>query len=92
MDDDERDEYDAFSEGVYDEDFDEDFDETEDDEEPTVPCPSCGEAMHEESIRCPACGHYRSEEDSPLPAKPLWITLTAVVVLAAMAFWVLGVF
>ena len=49
---------------------------TEDDEEQTLPCPSCGHPVHEETQKCPYCGDWIV----PLPAagrKHHWVWLAA---------------
>jgi hypothetical protein len=71
----------------WDEDEDSEYDE---DDEPTVPCPYCGQEMFEDSPRCPACDRYISAEDSAGPRKPLWVVLTAVVCLAMALMWALA--
>jgi hypothetical protein len=66
---------------------DDDADEGDDsDDEPTVPCPYCGQQMLEDSPRCPSCERYISAEDSALPRKPLWVVATTLICLA-IAFW-----
>jgi hypothetical protein len=49
----------------------------QDDEEPTIPCPYCRRAIHEDSERCPYCERYISREDAPA-RKPWWIILGVV--------------
>jgi len=71
----------------WDDDADEaDGDEDESDDEPTIPCPYCGQQMLEDSPRCPSCERYISAEDSAPPRKPLWVIATTLVCLA-IAFW-----
>jgi len=70
-----------------DDSWDGDTDAADDaDDEPTVPCPYCGQEMLEDSPRCPSCERYISAEDSAAPRKPLWVISTALVCLA-IAFW-----
>ncbi len=72
---------------IDDDSWDDDADEGDDsDDEPTVPCPYCGQQMHEDSPRCPSCERYISAEDSSTPRKPLWVIATALICLA-IAFW-----
>jgi uncharacterized paraquat-inducible protein A len=66
---------------------DEDWhDDSED--EPTVPCPECGEPVLEIADRCPACGYWLTESDrqrlSRHAALPAWVKLTAAVLLLVM--------
>lgn len=69
-------------------DGNDDFDDGGDDE-PTIPCPSCGHEILEDSPRCPACERYISSEDSPGPKKPLWVVITAVACLLMALMWAL---
>jgi uncharacterized paraquat-inducible protein A len=57
-------------------------------DEPTLPCPYCGEEMLEDSPRCPSCGQYISAEDQPSPRRPLWVIATALLCLAIALWWV----
>jgi predicted nucleic acid-binding Zn ribbon protein len=61
-----------------------------DDDEPTIPCPYCGEEIHEDSQRCPRCGDYLSEEDRPPARKPWWIVAGVVVCLYLVYRWITG--
>ena len=40
-------------------------------DDPTVPCPYCNRAIHEDAPRCPYCENYISAEDSPRAANIL---------------------
>ncbi len=62
----------------------------DDDEEPTIPCPSCGKEMHEDSPRCPHCGNYRSEEDAPPARKSWWIVIGVLICLYLVYRWIAG--
>jgi hypothetical protein len=61
-------------------------------DEPTVPCPSCGQDILEDSPRCPHCERYISTEDHPGPAKTTWVVVTALICLGMAIRWVLAVF
>ena len=68
-----------------------DADDVDDDEEePTIPCPYCGEEMLEDAPQCGHCGNYISAEDHPGPKKPTWIILTAIVCLVMMLGWLMA--
>ncbi len=95
-----RDYDDAIDDEADDEDFnDNDFDtdaldDTLDDDvdASTIDCPYCSNAVYEDAERCPACGNYLSPEDSDeyqtkqryFSKQPLWIIITAVVLIYAM--------
>lgn len=70
-------------------DDDEDEADGPDDDEPTVPCPSCGRDILEDSPYCPSCDRYLSAEDHAMRRPPLWIIATALVCLAVALLWVL---
>ena len=76
-----------------DDDWNDDFDDDasgDDAEDDTIPCPACGEPMYEDSPRCPQCGEYVTAPGSAGTGQPLWIVLTATLVLAAaIMFWVI---
>lgn len=57
------------------------------DDEPTIPCPYCGEEIHEDSPRCPHCEHYVSREDAPPARKPVWIIVGVLLCLFAVYLW-----
>jgi hypothetical protein len=59
------------------------------DSDQTVECPACGREIYDDAERCPHCGEYLTEPDRLGRGKPLWIIVTAVVVLAAVVLaWV----
>jgi hypothetical protein len=64
----------------------------DDDEVGDVPCPYCGEPIYEQAELCPHCRSYISREDAPRPLGqhrvPVWIWIGAVLVMAAVATWV----
>ena len=66
------------------------FDLEDDEEEPTLPCPYCGEEIHEDAQRCPSCGEYVSSEDRPAARKPWWIIIGALAVMYAVYRWTVG--
>jgi predicted nucleic acid-binding Zn ribbon protein len=78
VDDDERDAFDDEYAG---------FDTSGEEEDTTLPCPVCGEAIYDDAERCPACGHYLSREDSQPANKPLWIVFGALLCLLIVILW-----
>ena len=81
-----------------DDDCDEDFDSSDseftapddDGDEPTIPCPYCGEEIHEDSPMCPHCENYLSREDVAPTRKPIWFIVGAVAALYAVYLWIAG--
>jgi hypothetical protein len=65
-----------------------DDDLAEDEEEPTVPCPYCGDEVHEDAQRCPSCERYISREDAPPGRKPLWLIVGVVACLYVVYRWI----
>lgn len=61
-------------------------DEDEDDDH-CVPCPYCSRSIHEDAERCPHCESYISREDARPVRKPVWIIITAVIVLGLVYMW-----
>jgi len=59
-------------------------------DESTIPCPSCGREIYDDSPRCPHCGQYLSDEDAPPGRKPWWIVLGALLCLIAVGIWILA--
>ena len=77
-------------------DDDEDwYDNDAADEEETACCPECGGLIHPVAECCPECGYWISEADRRAMwarmSKPLWLKVTAVVVLAAFLVSILAV-
>jgi hypothetical protein len=74
----------------WDDDLDSDQDEetADEDDEPTIPCPHCRQAIHEDSQRCPYCERYISTEDSPPSRKPWWFVLGVVACFYVIYRWV----
>lgn len=74
-----------------DEDEQDEFDEGDgSDDEPTVPCPYCRREILEDSPRCPHCERYISAEDHAAPGKPLWVVVTALILLGMAVWWALA--
>jgi len=67
-------------------------DERDDDDVETLPCPSCGKQIYEETEACPYCGDYVTHSNSALAGKPLWFVALAVLgiiaVIASILHWV----
>jgi hypothetical protein len=74
---------------------DEEWYEEEDDadDEEAVPCPECGEPIHDTLDKCPACGYWLSAADRralrPRESLPNWVKATAVVLLVIFLWGVL---
>jgi hypothetical protein len=66
-----------------DDSFDDDFDN-----EPTIACPYCHRAIHEDSLRCPYCENYISAEDSPAAGKSWFIILGTIIAMALVYWWI----
>jgi hypothetical protein len=53
-----------------------------------APCPECGETVHVITGKCPCCGYWLSDADRRAiytsQAKPMWLKLTALVLLIAL--------
>lgn len=62
----------------------------DDEEEPTIPCPYCGQEILEDAPWCASCENYISAEDHAGPKKPTWIILTAIVCLVMMLGWLMA--
>jgi hypothetical protein len=78
------------SEPDWDDDIEYDTDDDacdDDDEEPTIPCPYCRRAIHEESPRCPYCERYISREDAPA-RKPWWLVIGVGACLYVVYRWI----
>lgn len=52
----------------------------------TRTCPECGAEMYDDVEICWKCGHALSGESKGIP---VWIVVTAVLALAAMAFFII---
>lgn len=65
-------------------------DEAPDDESPTITCPSCGQAIYEDSVRCPHCGDYViAGAGSPLAGRPWWFVIMALAAILAVMAWII---
>jgi hypothetical protein len=68
---------------------DDDWSADSDGDGETVDCPSCGREIYDDAEQCPHCGEYLTEADRLGRGKPLWLVITAIVVLAAVVLaWV----
>jgi predicted nucleic acid-binding Zn ribbon protein len=48
----------------------------------TMPCPYCKKEILEDSVQCPKCKNYINEEETNAsPRLPLWVIVTAVIML-----------
>jgi hypothetical protein len=70
----------------WDADDEEGDDDSDDGDDDTIPCPYCGRQIYEDAVRCPKCERYLSDEDRTTTSKPRWVIVTAIIVLAAVAF------
>lgn len=65
-------------------DFDPSWDDESDaDDDPTMPCPSCGADVYDDAVRCPVCERYLSDEERMTTSQRPWIIVTALVLLVA---------
>jgi hypothetical protein len=68
-----------------DEDWYDEDDEPDDEESAT--CPECGGAIYSVTDKCPRCGSWLSDADQRVMwsgmSKPLWLRVTAVILLIA---------
>jgi hypothetical protein len=72
------------------EDF-ESFEEDSSDDDRTLPCPSCGKAMYEDSPRCPSCGEYVTPAAGPSSGLSWVIRWGAILALLAAGTWLLQI-
>ncbi len=72
-----------------------DDDADESDKEESASCPECGGTVHSFLDKCPTCGYWLSDADRraayPSASKPLWLRVTAVIVLLAFLAGLIGV-
>ncbi|MEM1062260.1 MAG: zinc ribbon domain-containing protein [Planctomycetota bacterium] len=61
------------------------------DDEPDVPCQSCGEPIYGDADRCPHCGHWQTDEFADRPEYrsryPWWVSITSGLLLVGIAYW-----
>jgi hypothetical protein len=78
--------------GDSDDEFDDDWDANDpgDDEDATIPCPHCGQEIHEDAQRCPCCERYLSDADAPAAPVPWLIAVGVLLSLVAVYFWIFG--
>jgi hypothetical protein len=78
-----------------DDEYDEDWYDDDSDDDDWAPCPECGEAVYAITGKCPVCGYWLSAADQRAMlarlSKPLWLKLTAVVLLIALLAGMFGV-
>ncbi|SFI88264.1 SIR2 family protein [Planctomicrobium piriforme] len=75
-----------------DSDWDDDWPE-DSDEADTIPCPSCGAEIHEDSPQCPVCGDYVIHRPGRVwDGKPLWYIALALLGIIAVIGTVLLLF
>jgi hypothetical protein len=70
-------------------------DDSDDGEDIAVPCPECGGPIEAIADKCPACGYWLSDSDRmwmwSSVSKPLWLRVTAVIVLVAFLVSLLAI-
>ncbi len=71
--------------------YNEHLEEDCEDEGCTVECNFCQREIYDDASQCPYCGNYVSAEDSSA-RKPLWIIVTAVILLSVLLYECLGQF
>jgi len=54
----------------------------------TLPCPSCGREVYEETQRCPHCGVWVTP-GSARSRRPIWIVVLAALLLASLLLWLM---
>ncbi|HEX3152794.1 MAG TPA: hypothetical protein VHR66_32275 [Gemmataceae bacterium] len=69
-------------------DDDEEWVPDTDDDNSTVECPHCHEAVFDQAEQCPHCGWYISEEDAPPVRRPPWIIIGFALALFVGAMWI----
>ena len=80
--DDARDKFDCDDNNEFDDELDDgdefDYGDRGEDDGDTVPCPFCGEEIHEDSDVCPKCGNF-VDLAAVRTAQPQWVFWTAVI-------------
>lgn len=62
----------------------------DDNEEVTIECPNCGEAVHEDSPRCPYCGEWMVFDASPAFRRAhgwFWPVTVAILIAIMLVMW-----
>jgi hypothetical protein len=66
-----------------------------DDADDSASCPECGGRVYTLTDKCPSCGYWLTDADRramcPAESKPLWLRITAMIVLVAFLFTLLAV-
>jgi uncharacterized paraquat-inducible protein A len=66
-----------------------------DDDDEVALCPECGGPIHGLTDKCPRCGYWLTETDQrslrPGLSKPLWLRITAAILLLAFLFTLLAI-
>ncbi len=55
-------------------------------ESETLPCPSCGVDVYEDTDRCPACGEYITPRWATSSAQPIWWLFATFAAIAAVIY------
>lgn len=71
------------ADGEWDDGSDETSDDGSEDDaaDDTIPCPFCRRPIWDDSERCPHCGMEIGGEDAPVPRRPWWVIVTALILL-----------
>ena len=51
---------------------------------PTRACSTCGCDVYDDAEQCPACGEYFTRDDQTTTSFPVWIQVTAIVLLGVL--------
>lgn len=61
----------------------------DDEREPTVVCSNCGSEIPEIAWRCPKCGEIPTDEFGQTTTQPRWISVTVLILLGSILWWIL---
>ena len=61
----------------------EEFRGDENDDSEVLPCPSCGQPVHEDTPKCPHCGDWITPLRASA-AKPIWVRVVGVIVVIGL--------